>query len=110
VVTGLAAASPAYVPNALNQYGSVGGTAFTYDVRGNLTSDGVWTFGYDTENHLVSAAKTGTTVAYTYDPIGRRHLKTGDDAATPFLFAGQKEIVEYTLRTCLSRRRRKLHR
>jgi hypothetical protein len=28
------------VANGLNQYASVGGTAFSYDGRGNLTSDG----------------------------------------------------------------------
>jgi uncharacterized protein RhaS with RHS repeats len=28
-----------YTPNALNQYTDVGGTPFTYDANGNLTSD-----------------------------------------------------------------------
>ncbi|HUJ11798.1 MAG TPA: hypothetical protein VL171_17445 [Verrucomicrobiae bacterium] len=36
-----------YVPNNLNEYMTVGGTNYTYDAKGNLTSDGVWTFSYD---------------------------------------------------------------
>ena len=41
-----------YVPDGLNRYASVAGTSFSYDARGNLTSDGSRTFTYDIENRL----------------------------------------------------------
>jgi len=40
----------------------------SHDARGNMTSDGVATFGYNLKNQLV--AKNGTTQLY-YDPKGR---------------------------------------
>jgi hypothetical protein len=46
---GHANVSRAYTPNGLNQYSAVGGTSFTYDTNGNLTSDGTNSFVYDTE-------------------------------------------------------------
>ena len=60
-----------YVANNLNQYASVGGTNYTYDAKGNLTSDGVWTYGYDYENRLVSATSASSVVQYSYDVFGR---------------------------------------
>ncbi|MGK9171323.1 hypothetical protein KXR53_33840 [Inquilinus limosus] len=97
--SGLAAASPAYAPNALNQYATVAGVTYGYDANGNLTSDGVWTYGYDTENRLVSAKKTAApavTATYTYDPLGRRRSKTVNGVVTRWLSVGDQEIAEYT--------------
>ncbi|HEY9218011.1 MAG TPA: DUF6531 domain-containing protein, partial [Phenylobacterium sp.] len=48
--------------NALNQYPSVAGMALSYDANGNLTGDGTWTYGYDAQSRLVSAARAGTTL------------------------------------------------
>lgn len=45
---GLGSGSATYTTNNLNQYTSVSSTPYTYDKNGNLASDGVWTFGYDT--------------------------------------------------------------
>ncbi|MFE0754621.1 RHS repeat-associated core domain-containing protein [Inquilinus sp. NPDC058860] len=96
--SGLAAASPAYAPNALNQYATVAGVTYAYDANGNLTSDGVWTYGYDSENRLVSAKRTApsVTATYTYDPQGRRRSKTVNGVVTRYLSAGDQEIAEYT--------------
>jgi len=44
-----------YTTNGLNQYSAAGGAGFTYDLNGNLTSDGSRTFTYDLENRLVGA-------------------------------------------------------
>ncbi len=80
-------------PNGLNQYTSVtpaGGTAppangqdcaghaeaISYDCSGNLTGDGVLTLTYDPENRLMTAAKSGMSASYLYDPLGRRTTKT----------------------------------
>ena len=49
-----AGAATAYVANGLNRYAPVGGTSFSYDGKGNLTSDGTRTFTYDVENRLLS--------------------------------------------------------
>ena len=45
-----------YTPNGLNQYTAVGGVSFSWDPRGNLTSNGPTTFSYDLENHLTAAS------------------------------------------------------
>ncbi len=39
------------------QYTVVGANSFTYDLNGNLISDGVYTYTYDYENRLISANK-----------------------------------------------------
>ena len=51
-----ATASTSYAAaNTLNQYPSVNGTTFGYDLKGNLTTDGTWSFAYDAENRLLTA-------------------------------------------------------
>ncbi len=54
-----------------------------YDLNGNLTSDGAFAFAYDPENRLMAATKTGTSVAYAYDPLGRRTTKTVNRTIRP---------------------------
>jgi len=59
---------------------------FTYDLDGNLTGDGVWTYTYDAENRLVrmqSVFAQGQILGYprlkldfAYDYMGRRVQKT----------------------------------
>jgi RHS repeat-associated protein len=93
--SGLTPSSASYTTNALNQYAKVNGTSFSYDGNGNLTSDGVWTYGYDTENRLVSASTTGTTVSYGYDALGRRLAKTVNGLTTEWLSFGNQEIAEF---------------
>lgn len=91
----------AYVPNKLNQYGSVGGQAASYDAAGNLTAwyhNGVeQTYTYDAENRLRTAATNGTTtptIFYDYDPLGRRLSKRVGSAVTRYLLDGDEEIAE----------------
>ena len=94
--SGIAAGSTAYTANSLNQYATVSGAARTYDKRGNLTSDGTWTYGYDAENRLISASKTGSAIAYAYDALGRRKSKTVDGAVTTFASFGDQELAEFS--------------
>jgi YD repeat-containing protein len=54
--------------NPLNQAVSAGGTALTYDAKGNLTWDGTRSYGYTAENKL-TAVQGGNL---GYDPLGRR--------------------------------------
>jgi RHS repeat-associated protein len=92
---GFAAGSAAYTTNAVNQYTAINGTAFSYDQRGNLTSDGTWTHGYDTENRLISATATGVTASYSYDALGRRLFKSVNGTTTLWASYNNQEIAEY---------------
>ena len=84
-----------YTANALNQYVRVGANALAYDLNGNLTGDGVNAYTYDTENRLVGAQTPVNTVAYAYDPQGRRKSKTVNGVTTAYLHDGEHEIAEY---------------
>jgi len=48
--TGATALNRNYTINGLNQYTAAGTATFSYDTKGNLTSDGTNTFGYSSEN------------------------------------------------------------
>jgi len=96
-----------YVSNGLNQIESVEAVAYNYDTKGNLTSDGTWTFTYDAENRLTGASKTsgGTvTATYSYDPLDRRISKTVNGLVTKYLWAGQNVVAEYDDEDTLLRR------
>jgi RHS repeat-associated protein len=83
-----------YLTNGRNQYTQVGGANHAWDANGNLTSDGQTTFGYDTENRLVSAsgAKNATLA---YDPLGRLYQVTSAGTTTRFVYDGDRLIAEY---------------
>ena len=87
--------SSTYTTNNLNQYTAVSGTNYTYSMRGDLTGDGTWTYGYDYEGHLVSASKTGEAVTYKYDAQGRRIEKDINGVASAkYVYSGQNLIEE----------------
>jgi RHS repeat-associated protein len=92
-----AAASPvSYTANALNRYTAVGAVSPTYDGNSNLTSDGTFTLGYDSENRLTTASGAGNTASYTYDAQGRRKTKTVNGTTTVFVTdADNREVLEY---------------
>ncbi|EGF92867.1 wall-associated protein [Asticcacaulis biprosthecium C19] len=83
--------------NGLNQVSTYNGaTTFTYDNRGNLTSDGSATYSYNANNLLTSVVASSTTTTLSYDAENRlaRIVKTGG-AATTFLYDGVDLIAEY---------------
>ncbi|MCK5160607.1 MAG: RHS repeat-associated core domain-containing protein, partial [Candidatus Aureabacteria bacterium] len=84
-----------YVPNELNQYISVNAVTYTYDLKGNLTSDGTHSYTYDFENRLITAADDVTTALYTYDYSGRRITKTVDGITTRYVYDDTDIIAEY---------------
>jgi YD repeat-containing protein len=59
-----------YTVNGLNQYTAVGGAPHSWDANGNLTGDGASSYGYDTENRLVSVSGA-QSATLAYDPLGR---------------------------------------
>jgi RHS repeat-associated protein len=84
-----------YHPNGLDQLATVqttgpGGTttqAYTYDARGNLTSDGTRSYQYDAADRLTAVTAGGSPVAtYVYDAAGRRARQTVGTTTTTFLW------------------------
>lgn len=89
--------------------------AFTYDLDGNMTGDGVWTYAYDAENRLVSMARTPAAVTaglpdvrleFKYDYMGRRVQKrsvlmTGatvtQNVYTRYLYDGWNLVAEFAV-------------
>jgi hypothetical protein len=55
----------------LNQYAAVNGGTYSYDPRGNLTSNNVRGLSYDLENRLLSSSFFSPIVNLAYDPRGR---------------------------------------
>jgi RHS repeat-associated protein len=90
-----------YTTDALNRYTAISGTlaesTLAHDADGNLTEDGTWTYTYDGENRLQSMSKSGQTLTFTYDYLGRRirKLVTGTGAKeVKYLWSGWKLAAE----------------
>jgi RHS repeat-associated protein len=84
----------AYSVNGLNQYTAAGPATFSYDLNGNLISDGSDAYVYDAENRLVSA--TGAhTATLSYDPLGRLWQIASPSGTTRFLYDGDRLVLEY---------------
>jgi RHS repeat-associated protein len=86
-----------YTTNGLNQYSAAGSASFSYDLNGNLVSDGSRAFFYDVENRLVSSSNGAALV---YDPLGRLFQITGPapgggTTITRFLYDGDALVAEY---------------
>ena len=87
--------------DALNRYTAISGTlaesTLAHDADGNLTQDGTWTYIYDGENRLQKMSKSGQTLTFTYDYLGRRIRKvvTGTGAKeVKYLWSGWKLAAE----------------
>lgn len=83
-----------YTVNNLNQYTQIDLNSYSYDTNGNLTGDGTWTYGYDSDGHLISANKSGTSVTYKYDAMARRIGKCINGTVTRYVYSGQNLIEE----------------
>lgn len=85
--------------NKLNQYpyvsGSCGRLFQGYNPNGCLTDDGVFRFGYDTENHLISADDGIISASYVYDPMHRQIQKNVDGTKTRFVYFGWRRLADY---------------
>ena len=93
----------AYTPNAVNQYAEINSTEPTYDIDGNLLTDGNLTCQWDGENRLVSATKAdGSQIVSAYDALSRRVRKTVKQGTTvtsdtAYVYDGWNVIAEYNL-------------
>ena len=79
----------------VNKYPTVGAASLTYDGNKNLTSDGTWTYSYDTENHLLTATAGAVSASYVYEPSGRQAQKTVGANKTRFIYDGLDLIATY---------------
>ena len=68
-----------YTTNPLNQYTSVGGEQYVYDLSGNLTYDGANMYGYDPENRLTTVEKASSLLSVGCDIVWM-DFTTGGDA------------------------------
>jgi RHS repeat-associated protein len=80
--------------DAANQLSSLGSTSYTYDAAGDMTSDGTTTYTWNARAQLISTAKTGLTVNYGYDGLGRRSSLSAGGATTGFLYDGLQPVQE----------------
>jgi RHS repeat-associated protein len=81
--------------DAANQIATWGGVAFTYDLNGNLISDGVNSYTWNTRNQL-SALSGGVSATFQYDGVGRRRGKTVGGTTTMFLYDQVNFVQEQT--------------
>ena len=93
--SGAAPGTRSYTSNGLNQYTAAGGAAQTYDANGNLTGDGTWSYGYDLDNRLKTASKTGTAATLAYDAEGRLRQTVIGANTTNLLYDATDLIAEY---------------
>jgi RHS repeat-associated protein len=70
---------------------SVSGRAFTYDLNGNLTSDGLKTLAWDSGNRLASVVKGGAATSFLYGPDGARAKKVSALGTTRYFGAEAEE-------------------
>lgn len=80
----------------VNTYPTVDSISQSFNANGCLTGDGTWTFGYDTENHLISADDGVTSVAYMYDPMHRQIQREVDASKTRYVYGfGAQRLADY---------------
>ena len=80
-----------------NQIASVteGSTVnYTHDAAGNLSNDGVHSYGYDSENRLVSV-NGSSTASYSYDHENRRYKKTIGSSITHYVWREAQVLAEH---------------
>src|SRR5206468_2072994 len=80
--------------NAANHQLTFGGQTLTYDLNGNLTSDGVNTYTWNARDQLVAINGAGVTATLSYDALGRRRSKLINGASTQFLYDGLNPVQE----------------
>jgi RHS repeat-associated protein len=85
---------PSATHDAANRQIAFGGQTLTFDLNGNLTSDGNTTYTWDMRDRLASLAATGITATYQYDPLGRRARKTLNGTTTTFHYDGHNLVQE----------------
>jgi len=92
--SGLPLAVSAASPNAANQQTAFGSQSLTYDLNGNLTSDGSKTYSWNARDQLVSVTGPGLTASFQYDAFGNRISKTVNGTTVTYLYDGWNLVQE----------------
>jgi RHS repeat-associated protein len=71
--------------DAANELSTWGAQSLTYDLNGNLVSDGVNTYTWNARNQLVGISG-GVSAAFTYDALGRRLSRQVGSTTTNFIY------------------------
>jgi RHS repeat-associated protein len=85
-----------YSSNGLNQYTAVGSAGYSYDADGNLLSDGVRSYQYNSENRMIRATVGADVWEYEYDLRGNRSAVIHNGQRTSYLvdpFAGYGDVL-----------------
>lgn len=91
---GLPSATTGGTYNAANQQTALGGSSLTYDLNGNLTSDGTTTYTWNVRNQLTGMSRTGLSASFQYDGLGRRVSKTVNSSTTSYVYDGPHIVQE----------------
>jgi RHS repeat-associated protein len=91
--TGLPAALTSVTYDAANRITVWAGSSFSWDLNGNLTSDGTNTYTWNARDHLIGLSG-GTSASFQYDGFGRRRGKTVSGTTTNFLYDGWNFVQE----------------
>lgn len=86
----------AYTTNNLNQYLSVGKGFYQYNQRGDLTSDGTWSYSYDMIGNLIGATNGTSTLKFEFDALNRRMTKTVNGTKEEYIYSGLDRIMDIT--------------
>ena len=96
-------ATNSYASNSRNQYSQISesgaSVAVAYDIDGNMTQYGDWTYAYDSGNRLVSVSSNNAIVAsFAYDTHGRRVKKVAADGTHRYFYDGWLLVYEHIIR------------
>ncbi|MDY7077504.1 MAG: RHS repeat-associated core domain-containing protein, partial [Chloroflexota bacterium] len=80
--------------DAANRLTSAGDVTYTWDDRGNLVSDGTFTYLYNAAGRMVQAESVTVTLVYTYNANGLRVAQSVDGDATSFVWDWASGIPE----------------
>lgn len=94
-ISPLALSSATY--NAANQQLSFGGQTLSYDLNGNLLSDGTSSYTWDARNHLASISGPGVSASFQYHAAGRRISKTINSTTASSLYDGANIVQEQSV-------------
>jgi RHS repeat-associated protein len=92
--TGIPSALSGATYNAANHQVTFGSQTQTFDLNGNLTSDGTTTYTWDPRNRLTGLTRPGLTATFEYDPLGRRTRKVINGTETKFHYDGVNPVQE----------------
>ena len=93
--TGLPQALASAAFDAGNRLTTSAGATLSYDLNGNLTSDGTTSYTWNARDQLAGLSG-GVSASFQYDSVGRRRGKTISGTTTNYLYDGLNLVQELT--------------